>query len=258
MLLAILCNHLLVLQGLPDIRLVSTHAQDSSTAVDMMGPRLLRRCTGSANRHQAQGMDVEASYRADLISALGSDFLCFEEVEIEHSALPGMLIRADVVAVPVDENLWAHALAFEVKAYGDQADYGKWTAAIKQASDYVLGRIRSDHHVLARRRISAALVYPAPAHQSYVPRHDVPPDISNRIMITGAFQCALHWRVGRAHFTEREGLSLSFGPLEFWSTRRGFTAQAQNLLKNRRPIGSRSVDVCSLLDGFDATFPEFE
>ncbi|THD77999.1 MAG: hypothetical protein E7812_12475 [Phenylobacterium sp.] len=203
-------------------------------------------------------MDVEAAHRRDLISALGDFFLCFEEVEIEHPLLTGLTVRADVVAIPCDRALWGHALAFEVKCYDETADYAKWSAAIRQASDYVLGRIRSDHHLLAGRRISAALVYPSPAYQAYVPKHDAPADIATRIMITGAFHCALHWRVGRAHRSARDGLTLSFGPNEFWTTRRGFTAQSKNLLTNSRPVGSRRVDVSAVLDGFDAAMPEFE
>ena len=66
------------------------------------------------------------------------------------------------------------------------------------------------------------------------------------------------WRVGQARLSERDGFRLGFGPNELWTTRRGFSGQAQALLKNKRRIGSRSVDVCAMLDGFDATMPEFE
>lgn len=203
-------------------------------------------------------MDVEAAHRHELIRLLGSSFMCFEEVEIEHPTLATLLIRADVVAIPIQEEFWCHALAFEVKCYDSSADYAKWSATIKQALDYVLGRIRSNDQVLSGRRISASLVYPAPVYLPYIPKTDAPPDISNRIMITGAFHCAMHLRVGRAHRSERDGLSLSFGPNEFWTTRRGFTAQAQNLLKNKRSVGSRGVDVCAILDGLDSAWPEFE
>src|SRR5579875_3575589 len=99
-------------------------------------------------------MDLEAPLRRELIAALEPAFLCFEEVEIEHPILSGLSVRADVVAVPVDRQFWAHALAFEVKCYDDSADYAKWSAAIRQASDYVLGKVRSPDAVLAGRRIS--------------------------------------------------------------------------------------------------------
>lgn len=200
-------------------------------------------------------MDIEANHRHELIERLGASFLCFEEVEIEHPLFSGLLLRADVVAIPIEDDLWGHALAFEVKCYDESADYAAWSAAIKQASDYVYGRIRSTHHILSGRRISAAFVFPATEYLPYIPKHDASSDISNRVMISGVFHCALQWRVGRAHLSTREGFSLSFGPNEFWTTRRGFSGQARALIKNKRRVGSRGIDVCSMLDGFDAEMP---
>ena len=207
---------------------------------------------------QTPQMDLEAPYRRELIGALGPAFLCVEEIDIEHPILLGLIIRADVVAIPVEQKFWAHALAFEVKCYDHSAGYSKWSAAIRQASDYVLGKVRSTSQVLAGRRISASLLYPAPRYLPYVPRQNAPEDVSNLVMVAGAFHCASHSRVGRASRSEKEGLTLSFGPNEFWTARRGFTAQAKNLLVNKRPIGSRNVDVCTILDGLDFVAPEYE
>ncbi len=203
-------------------------------------------------------MDLEASFRRDLIHGLGSSFLCFEEVELEHAVLPGVSVRADVIAIPIDQAFWRHALAFEVKSYNETAEYARWSAAIRQASDYVYGMIRSDNHILHGRRVSASMIYPSPDYLPYLPRQDVPPDISNRIMIAGAFHCAMHSRVGRAHKSAKEGLSLIFGPNEFWTAKRGFTTQATNLLQNKRPVGSRKIDVSTVLNGLDAVMPDFE
>lgn len=203
-------------------------------------------------------MDIEAPLRRKLIGSLEGSFLCFEEVEIEHPLFSGVLLRADVVAVPLEDHLWGHALAFEVKAYPETAPYAKWSAATKQASDYVFGHIKDERQNLTGRRVSAAFVYPAPGYQPFVPRQSAPPDISNQVMIAGIFHCALHWRVGRAHHSAREGLSLDFGPNELWTSRRGFSGQAEALLKNKRRVGSRSVDVCGLLDGYDMEMPDWQ
>jgi hypothetical protein len=203
-------------------------------------------------------MDIEAGLRRELIDSLHDSFLCFEEVEIEHPMFSNLKLRADVVAVPIDERFWGHALAFEVKCFDETADYADWSGAVKQASDYVLGRIRSDNHNLLGRRVSAAFVYPAPRDQPYVPKSNWPPDISMQVMTAGVFHCAIHWRVGRAHRSERDGLVLSFGPNELWTRRWGFSGQSQALLTNRRRIGSRGVDICAMLDGFDSVMPELE
>ena len=214
------------------------------------------RCSGESLEHLQ--MDVEAAHRQQVLELLGPAFLCFEEVDVEHPLFEGLMLRADVIAIPVEEELWGHALAFEVKTYGQDADYAKWSGAVKQASDYVLGSLRSKNQVVEGRRVSAAFVYPAPKYQPYVPRENPPADISQQVMIAGVFHCAIHWRVGRAFHSERDGFSLSFGPNELWTTRRGFSGQAKALLKNKRRVGSRSVDICARLDGFDAKMPDFE
>ncbi|WP_293907436.1 hypothetical protein [Phenylobacterium sp.] len=77
-------------------------------------------------------------------------------------------------------------------------------------------------------------------------------DISDRNLIETA-------RVsGHTLSALRKGRRVAFGPNELWTTRRGFSGQAQALLKKKRRIGSRIVDVCAILNGFDATMPEFE
>lgn len=207
-------------------------------------------------------MDIEAALRRELIDALTPDFACFEEVALRPALFPERRVRADVVAVPLDQEFFGHALAFEVKRVGQKNDCTYWSTAIRQAQDYVYAHLDSDHHLLSGRRISAALVYPAPRYYVYPPRFNCPDDISEKLMISGAFLSAMHSRVGRAMKDESsrfKDLHLYMGPNFFWSEKLKFTGQAKAVLKNRRRLGSQHVDVIQELGGLgDAiAYPDF-
>lgn len=212
-------------------------------------------------------MDIEAVKRKELITALQPDFICFEEVPLNPALLPGRILRADVVAIPIEEQYWAYTIAFEVKAFDDLLDCSKWCDAIKQASDYVYAKTTNNDlaSLLYGRRICASFVYPAPLFRPYVPIGSDVGMAGKEVMISGAFSAALHFRVCRAHWHERRPgqheLMLTMGPNELWRQNSGFTGQATPLLTRKRKLGSQMIDVLAELDGVGPKhlpFPEFE
>jgi hypothetical protein len=208
-------------------------------------------------------MDIERDVRRDLIGRLGTDFLCFEEVQIRHAVFRQHIVRADVVAIPMDPTYWGHALAFEVKCVSSRSNYAFWSSAIRQAHDYIYGETISDNEHLKDRRISASFVYPAPEYRPHLPLTDISPDMGEALLVSGAFHAALHMRVGRARASlarGRENLTLCMGPNEMWVQDKGFSSQADSLLIKPRPIGSGRVDVASALGGLGLAVPrpEFE
>lgn len=208
-------------------------------------------------------MDIERNIRRELIEALSPDFACFEEVPLRHALFQNQTLRADVVAIPIERQFWGHALAFEVKDTSKDRNYAFWSSAIRQAGDYVYAEVQSEHPTLSGRRISAALVYPAPDYYPYIPKIDPPDHPDEAIMISGAFHAAMHFRVGRAHIDvarHLKRLTLYMGPNDFWAQGHGFTGQARPLLLNKRPIGSQRIDVAAALSGLGdgVPFPNFE
>jgi hypothetical protein len=201
-------------------------------------------------------MDVEKENRCNLISALGDEFECYEEVPVEHVIFKHRAVRPDIVAVPRDLRLSRYALAFEVKRPNTTWNYADWSQAIRQASDYVYGRIgpKAPCADLVGRRIAAVFMFPCPPVDPEGRLLDkgpfVRPDCS--VVVTGVFHLALHFRIGRALWrTTRHGqeFSLCFGPNEVWNSRKGFKNQGINLLTGSRTIGSQRMDVAAELDG---------
>lgn len=217
-------------------------------------------------------MDVEKKRRAELITALGSDFICFEEVKLRHAFMTKHCIRADVIAIPTQEEFWGFPIAFEVKEpdskYRNSAD---WIQALRQTADYVYASIEPqknsyDLSPYFGRRIAAAFLYPAPIYlqgsQQIVP-HDIAVAEHETRYIAGAMQMALHFRVGGGSW-ERTGIGPRFrllmGPNEIWRSDCGFCHSGPTLLSGRRRLGSRKVDVMAELDGIGrkVPYPVFE
>lgn len=201
-------------------------------------------------------MDVEKEYRAELIGALGSAFECFEEVPLEHPLFRGRKVRADLVAIPVDPRLSGYALAFEVKRPDRTWDYSKWSGAIRQASDYVYGRIApaGPARAFAGRRIAAAFMFPSPPLNTEGRLTDTGPFVfpASSVMVSGLFHMALHFRVGSAYWEtigRERNFCLTFGPNPVWDTRRGLRTQGINLIAGSRTLGSQRIDWKAELDG---------
>jgi len=211
-------------------------------------------------------MDVEKKHRAELIRALDSHFVCFEEVKLRHALMTKHCIRADVIAIPTDQKFWGFAIAFEVKEptskYRNAAD---WIQTLRQASDYVYASIepeKRDDNLASYvgRRVAAAFVFPAPKYALVGTEHEKPGDAR---FLAGAMQLGLHFRVGGADW-ESTGIGprfrLMMGPNEVWRSDCGFCHTGPGLLSGKRTLGSRKVDVMAELDGIGhkVPYPEFE
>lgn len=192
-------------------------------------------------------MDVEKERRNELIRALSADFVCFEEVRLQHFTFPRISVRADIVAVPLTPEYRGYAFAFEVKQPSERWQYKDWSKTIRQASDYVYGKILPDPRLSGHvgRRIACSFVYPAPEYIRSKPTEE-------DSIIVGIFHLAIHFRVGRA-FTDNSRRTtrfcLTMGPNEVWRSDVGYTGQAPGLIKGLRTVGSQRVDVLRELDG---------
>lgn len=205
-------------------------------------------------------MDIERDRRAELVAALSGHFLCYEEVTLRHPLLTSHLVRADVVAIPIDPEFWNYPLAFEVKEPdGKNRSAAAWLQAFTQAADYVYGAIekkQSNASLSSRagQRIAAAFVYPGYQRAGSDTADDA-------CFISGALQLGLHFRVGSASW-EKTGigprLRLLLGPNEVWRTDCGFCHSGPALLRGRRRIGSKSVDAIALLGSKQLDYPEFD
>lgn len=198
-------------------------------------------------------MDVEKERRAELMKALRNDFLCFEEVDLRHSLFIKHVIRADIVAIPLDDRFAGYALAFEVKEPKvKRRNYADLIQTLRQAADYVYAKIEPRTSIgsleqFRGRRIAAAFLYPSPSVSEYLR------DDRGRHIVLGALQLGLHFRVGHAQW-ETTGLGarfkLRFGLNEIWRSDVGFCHTGPTLLTGKRSVGSARVNVLTELDGF--------
>lgn len=178
-------------------------------------------------------MDPERDTRRELIDLLHGAFACFEEVPLRTHA--GGHVRCDVLAVPLADDFAHHPFAFECKRPSQDWHYAPWARTIRQASDYV--GCESAYGV-----VSAAFIYPAPMAGPTTEPLPVGPLVrpGYEHEVAGMFHLALFFRVGRLGV--RHGrLGLTLGPNEIWNPKFGFTKNANDLLKQGRPLGSRNV-----------------
>jgi hypothetical protein len=194
-----------------------------------------------------QTVDVEKATRVELITALSSEFDCFEEVNIEHFAFSRHRVRADVVAFPRDVRFAEYALAFECKIPKESWQDKHWAYAARQASDYNFGRIVRDRRFqqFENRRIAASFLFPSP-------RMSMVTGDANDASTFGIMLLALHFRVGRAFWEQRKNgkrFVVAFGPNEIWRSDTGYAHVADGLIKGKRTLGSQKIDVIQELDG---------
>ena len=198
-------------------------------------------------------MDIEKSIRFELMAALEGDFLCYEEVRLKHPLFPTHIVRADVVAIPLDEDFHDITLAFEVKAPTQEWNFADWCECIQQASDYVLGRVTANGPTaLASRRVNAAFLYPAPPYVRACKGQVLNREIEHSLMLTGAMHLSSHRRVGSCsvkQYQDRTKAELSIGPGEIWNSDRGWFSQARGVLAGKRRVGSQKINVLAELDG---------
>lgn len=202
-------------------------------------------------------MDPEKARRAELMAMLEKRFMCFQEVTLRHAMLSRYCIRADVVAIPLDQKYFPYAIAFEVKLpNADQWNFATWSKAMHQASDYVYATIEPQHGspALAQfvgRRIAGAFIFPSPDCYPRGGRRGAEfVREGDEQMIAGALQLTLHFRVGHAGWQPTgigPRLVMSFGPNEVWRSDVGFCGT--DLLAGKRRIGSQKIDVFAELDG---------
>ncbi|MGD9829941.1 MAG: hypothetical protein AB7E70_01370 [Hyphomicrobiaceae bacterium] len=195
-------------------------------------------------------MDPERELRDELVSLLGCNFYCIQEAALRHGQFSRHVIRADVLAFPLDSDFFDVPIAFEIKSLkrGRESHYAEWAPAIKQASDYVYARIE-DGRVggFVGRRVVASFVYPAPPW-GVEPGALIGRVANHQLIVSGAFHAALYFRVGRARKDKKGALELSFGPNPIWQSGR-WTGAARDFLRKKRKIGSQMVDVLAELDG---------
>lgn len=185
-------------------------------------------------------MRDERIAKDELLRLLRGDFEVFEEATVSHALFRHRVIRPDMLAIPVDERMSDIALAFEVKGDTDW-DVPRLSAALKQASDYVLATVVPggpwDAH--AGKRVMATFLYPAPS-KMFSP--DLAADEAYR---RGMVHMAGYFRVGAAFASDRYGgrpLALEC-PGEVWVKGRGWRADARNILVGKRQIGSQRFSV---------------
>ena len=182
-------------------------------------------------------MDIEKKLRDELCERLSSSFLTEQEVSID--TLNGDRLRADVVALPLDEEFANTLLAFEVKTASSR-NFNKWTHVFKQAADYVGARVTKGEW--CDREIAAAFVFPAPP---YIPT-EIPLEQSDYWRsdeakeLSGVMHMASLFKAGAANIRPRQprkGLNLSFGPNTLWNEHKGWFVQGKSLLSSKR-LGS--------------------
>lgn len=183
-------------------------------------------------------MDPERETRQELIRLLGPAFSCSEEARLRTPSSHD--VRCDVLAIPRDAAFAGHPLAFECKRPSQDWHYAPWAKAIHQASDYVGAEVVGTGGV-----VSAAFLFPAPMAApnpgGMLESELVRPGYE--LAVAGMFHLALFYRVGRAGWKTLTNVSqfcLALGPNEIWKERPGFTRNAQNLLLEGRPVGSRN------------------
>ena len=211
-------------------------------------------------------MDNEKETRADLMRGLSPAFDCYEHVRVRHVVFSGHVLTADVIAVPKESPFSGLTLAFECKnppASDDEAPryrLGYWADAIHQASDYVYAVVEAGGSLkhLNGRRISSSFVFST--HLPFEMNADELElakwkleDLQEDLRI--AFQTASRFRVGYSYsFLSKAGhplnLSLHLGG-EFWRSNWGFCGHALGILKGKRRLGSRKLDVLTELSGVD-------
>ncbi len=205
-------------------------------------------------------MDVERPVREQLLQTLNWSFLSHEEVELSHPFWPELNLRADIVAVPLDDPLRYLPLAFEVKnpAVGDESKYTTWSFAIKQAADYVFASIRDPRMPdFNGRRIAGAFVFPAPNLPPPSPDKVNDRETYHRTISAGAFHLAQHFGVGRALLSANGELLLMFGPSVVFAAN-SWSDRVKRVLKSKRRIGSQMIDIHSRLGGLNEDFAPYE
>lgn len=187
-------------------------------------------------------MDYEKQVREELISILNDDFHCFEEVWLVDER--GNRLRCDVLGVPRDPSYSDLNLAFECKRPDREWHYALWSAAMKQASDYVDAEI-TDPRFEKGKKVSGTFIFPAPLE---APSGPCPNEASPFVRegfeeaVAAMFHLASKYRVGRAGRQKPgndESFHLNIGPNFIWRKRFGFARGANDLLRNKRPVGSR-------------------
>lgn len=192
-------------------------------------------------------MDIEKQRRIELIQSLGSGFHFFEEVRLRHAMFEGRIIRADVLAVPVEGKFAGVPLAFEVKEPTPEQQSKFWVKALRQAADYVYAKIeppvRKCEGLPVGGRIAAAFIFPAPATTDY--------DLQDRKdVLIGARALALHFRVGQARPSVRgKGrFALAFAGNEIWQSDCGFKEVAGQFIGGGYRLGSKIINAIEELD----------
>jgi hypothetical protein len=164
----------------------------------------------------------------------------------------------DVLARPKAAQFAGLTFAFEVKCPDSGwrpsegvLDVPFWTRAIKQAADYVYAEVIPNpaQSLFAGRRVGCAFVFPTHA------RRGSREATEHVLRAWGAFETACHFRVGRAFIDFVRGgrerrLNLHLGT-ELWATKKGFSRNAEGILRGKRPLGSQQVDILSALPDID-------
>ncbi|MCW9035389.1 MAG: hypothetical protein OQJ97_14295 [Rhodospirillales bacterium] len=202
----------------------------------------------------------EISAKEYLIDILSGHFELYCEVNVQHATFGELTIRPDIVAIPLDQQYNDIALAFEIKS-GKGFGTPEFAKAFKQASDYVLSRIKPDaarcekfkSHV--GKPIVACFMFPAPP---WATENSLSEDMSqceliktgDEIFNSGMAHMAGYLRVGmvRRSFDNRSNpFVLCFGPNEVWNSSKGWRSDARNKLVGKRQIGSVKRDISKLL-----------
>lgn len=180
---------------------------------------------------------TEDEARDDLERLLARCFWTYREVNLRHALFRRRTLRADLIAIPKDQNMEDIAIAFECKRDQDWSD-GPLGPALKQAADYVLATIE-DPIVMPRFKgvpVMGSFLYEAPACNC-----NEGPSVK-AIACSGMMHMAGLLRVGGARPGRKGRLTLSFGATVVWDER-GWWANARNVLVGKRQIGSQRFPI---------------
>ncbi|MCP4327077.1 MAG: hypothetical protein GY791_01385 [Alphaproteobacteria bacterium] len=161
------------------------------------------------------------------------------KIRLYLASFPEIILKPDLVAVPRDPHHSDLLIGFEVKS-GCPKRTGEYAKSLKQAADYVLGRIvdpsfsSADQQRILNRTIDAVFLFPS-YDESFFEG-----DAKKQLRLYGMHQLAAQFKVGRATIV-KTGLSLTMGAgaNDVWVQGVGWRPHARDRIAGKHQIGGQ-------------------